>query len=107
MKNFSVWLFLIFFVLIGCSDDNAPVVEQPGPVATTKLQIVHASPDAPLVDLVLDGSGVAENVDYKQATAITEITAGSHTAAVRAILPDESTIDAFAPVTADLQADTI
>ena len=107
MKKYSLWLFLALFTLAGCSDDDDPVVVQPAPVATSKLQIVHASPDAPLVDLILDGSGVAEDVDYKQAIAITEITAGSHTAEVKAILPDESTIDAFAPVTADFMADTI
>lgn len=103
-------MLIAFLGMAGCSsndNDNDDVVTPPAPVAMTKIQVIHASPDAPKVDLILDGAEIAGDVDYKQATAVTEIPAGSHTAEVKAILPDGTTIDAFAAVTADLAQDII
>ncbi len=110
MKKLTPWMLVAFLGMVGCSSDNDnddDEVVVPPPVATTKIQVVHASPDAPLVNLVLDGTEIAADVDYKQATGIAEIDAGSHTAEVKAILPDGTTIDAFDAVTADLTQDLV
>jgi len=95
--------------LVGCgSDDNDDeVVEDVVVVSKAMVQVVHASPDAPKVNLIFDGGSIADGVDYKQATGLIEIDAGEHTAEVKAILADGSTIDAFDAVTADFSADTI
>lgn len=110
MKKFTPLLSLLFIALVGCSDDNNdPIVvnDPPPPPAMTKVQVVHASPDAPKVNLVLDGTEIAASVDYKIATGVAEIMAGEHTAEVDAILPDGSTIEPFEDITANLMADTI
>jgi hypothetical protein len=111
MKTISVWFGLGLLALVGCNsdsdNDDEIVVPPPEPVAMAKVQIIHASPDAPKVNLILDGAEIAASVDYKVATGVTDITAGEHTAEVKAILPDSSTIDAFDAVTADFAEDTI
>ena len=109
MKKLTPWMLFAFLGMVGCSSDNDDneEVNPPAPVAMTKIQVIHTSPDAPLVDLILDGNEVAGDLDYKQATSIAEIPAGSHTAEVKAILPDGTTIDAFSAVTADLAQDLI
>lgn len=45
----------------GC-DDNDDVTLQPSQLA---LRVLHASPDAPKVNIVVDGDAVLEAVDYK------------------------------------------
>jgi hypothetical protein len=111
VKNLSVLFSLALVALVGCSSDSSNddeiEVAPPAPVAMTKIQVIHASPDAPKVNLLLDGVEIAAAVDYKVSTGIAEITAGEHTAEVKAILPDGTTIDAFDAVTADLAEDTI
>ncbi|MFT6733739.1 MAG: hypothetical protein ACJAS9_001929 [Polaribacter sp.] len=109
MKKLTPWMLIAFLGMVGCSsnNDDDEVIDPLVPVAMTKIQIVHASPDAPTVDLLLDGAEIAGDVDYKQATGIAEIVAGSHIAEVKAILPDGTTIDAFPAVTADLTQDLI
>lgn len=111
MKTLSVWFGLVLFALVGCNSDSdndeEVVVPPPEPVAMAKVQIIHASPDAPRVNLILDGAEIAASVDYRVATAATDITAGEHTAEVKAILPGGTTIDAFEAVTADFSEDTI
>ena len=50
--------------------------------AKARVRVVHASPDAPNVDVLLDGKAVLTNVAYKTASSYLTIKAGSHTAKV-------------------------
>jgi len=43
------------------------------------LRVLHASPDAPNVDINLDGKNVLTNVAYKTASDYLTVTAGNHT----------------------------
>ncbi len=64
MRNFlKIFLVgVISFSLVGCDDDNASHnPEEP----TAKLRALHASPDAPSVDILVDGVVALENVPYK------------------------------------------
>ncbi|MET1254853.1 DUF4397 domain-containing protein [Aliikangiella maris] len=106
-KLVNALALLAIIGLTACSSDNDSVKQNEQPSPSTRLQIVHASPDAPLVNILADDSVVAENVDYLQATPYNSITVGSHTLAVKALLADETQIDAFAPVSVDLAAETI
>ncbi|WP_444996010.1 DUF4397 domain-containing protein [Aliikangiella sp. IMCC44359] len=106
-KIFSVFAFAALLGITGCDSDNKTTTENPQTSPDTRVQIIHASPDAPKVDLVLDGNIIAEDVDYLQATPISPISVGSHTVGVKAILPDELTINAFDDVTADFAVETI
>lgn len=113
MKKLSILSGLLVLILTACSSDDDDEIMLTEPVTPpvvvdfTDIQIVHASPNAPLVNLILSGNQIAQNVDYLQATGLTSIDANTHTAEVKAILPDGSTIDAFAAVTADFSADLI
>ena len=48
--------------------------------ARARVRVVHASPDAPNVDVLLDNKAVLTNVAYKAASAYLTIGAGQHTA---------------------------
>ena len=50
--------------------------------ARARVRVVHASPDAPNVDVVLDSKTVLSNVAYKTASSYLTIKAGQHTAKV-------------------------
>ncbi len=50
--------------------------------ARARVRVVHASPDAPNVDVLLDNKAVLTNVAYKAASAYLTIGAGQHTAKV-------------------------
>ena len=41
--------------MVACSDDDGT-----GPVATASLRVVHASPDAPNVDVLVDGASIVD-----------------------------------------------
>jgi len=110
MKKLSLLFSFLLLGVVACSDSDNDLPAPPQPPAAvdlSKIQVAHASPNAPQVNLVLDGTTIAENVDYLDATTLTDITGGSHTAEVQAILPDATTVLAFDAVTADLAVDTI
>ena len=72
-----------------CDDDD---VTSPNPVA--RLRAIHASPDAPAVDIYVDGQRVAANVAYRSTTNYLEVPAGSRNVQVRAAGTTTIVIDA-------------
>jgi hypothetical protein len=46
--------------------------------ATARVRVVHASPDAPAVDVYVDGSRALENVAFKGASGYISLPAGAH-----------------------------
>jgi hypothetical protein len=56
----------------GCSDDNS------SPQGDGRLRIVHASPDAPDLDVVLDGDTVATDIAYLGSTDYLRLSAAGH-----------------------------
>ncbi len=48
------------------------------------LQIGHFSPDAPSVDIMVDGEPVSENVGFRETTELVELDIGSHHVEIRA-----------------------
>ncbi|TQV73588.1 DUF4397 domain-containing protein [Aliikangiella marina] len=110
MKKLSILFSLFLGGLVACSDSDNDLPDPPPPPAPpllAKIQVVHASPDAPRVNLAVDDITFAENVDYLDATPVTDLAAGTHTADVLAILPDGSTVEAFPTVEAPFGADII
>lgn len=66
-------LLFSFFVLAGCwldddDDSTNPIISPPvtGPAAS--LRVLHGSPDAPNVDVLVDGETVLSDVPYKTAS---------------------------------------
>ena len=98
-------LALIAFALTACDSDSTTFVSTPPP-ETFDLQILHASPDAPAVDVVVNGSAALENVDYKVGSGRLELDVGTYSVAVEGILPGGNT-PVIGPVDLTFDADTI
>jgi len=94
------------FALTACdSNDNDPPPVDP-PVPSTTVQVLHASPDAPAVDVLVDGEVALTAVDYKDSSGWGEFGAGTYSIEVQGILPGgNATVIGPADLTFD--ADTI
>jgi hypothetical protein len=60
-------------LIAGCGDDDDNNNTQQ---AKTKLRVLHASPDAPSVDITLNNLAYVTNVPFKAATPFSEVNAG-------------------------------
>ena len=49
-----------------------------GQATTGRVRVLHASPDAPAVDVLVDGAKVLENLPYKEYSEYLALPAGSH-----------------------------
>ena len=67
--------------LAGCSDIND----------TAEVRVIHASPDAPAVNVKLDGIQSISNLDYAESSGYLTIDAMAQDIAVEAILPGANT----------------
>ncbi|MGK7379370.1 DUF4397 domain-containing protein [Planococcus sp. 1R117A] len=85
----SVALVLVFSLAIGVSADSH----------MAKVRVVHASPDAPAVDVYVNGDLTLENVPFKADSGYLEVPAGTHNVEVFA------TGTEYAEGSAVLQAD--
>lgn len=78
-----------------CSDDGATE-----PVTTAQLRVVHASPDAPNVDVLVDGAVALTNVPYRTASPYLDVPAGERNLRVRPTGTTTVVIDADADLAA-------
>lgn len=85
--------------LTGCDDDNGTT--NPPPPGSAKIMAVHASPDAPGVDLLVDNSVVASNVIFPNNTGYLTVTAGTRNVKVRVAGTSTTVLDANFPVLAN------
>lgn len=69
-------VLMLSFTFVACSDDDNPVVPEVMN-ETAALKVVHASPDAPGVDLLLDNEVVGTNLTFPNNTGYLEIPAGT------------------------------
>jgi len=83
-------LFLVIFpvFLFGCSDDD----DDPAPVAY--LRVLHGSPNAPDVDVLIDDRVVLQDVSYKSASQFLPVTPGTRNIKVNAAGTSTTVIDA-------------
>jgi hypothetical protein len=73
-----------------CSDDD----NNTAPETQSRVRVVHASPDAPNVDVLLDNSKVLSDVPYLASSAYLETSAGDHNLKVNAAGTSTTAIDA-------------
>lgn len=73
-----------------CSDDD----NDTGPEGQARLRVVHASPDAPAVDVLVDDAAALSNVDYLTASDYVELADGAHNVKVNAAGTSTTVIDA-------------
>ena len=88
-------LFAAAIASLGCDDDENPVA----PATTAQLRVVHASPDAPNVDVLLDNAVALSNVAFKGASAYLSAPSGARNLKVRAAGTTTTVIDANANLT--------
>ena len=70
------------FALAACDSSSN---DSPIPAAT--LQILHASPDAPAVNVLVDGAEALSGVDYKDSSGWISLTPETYSVEVQGILP--------------------
>jgi len=76
--------------LAACSDDDDDVT---GPSTSAQVRVVHASPDAPNVDVLVDNAAALTNVAYKASSSYLEVPSGSRNLKVRATGTSTTVID--------------
>ena len=89
--------FLIMPMLVACggSSNSDFTLPQQG----AELRVTHASPDAPAVNVYVDGAVALEAVGFKQSSGLIEFDEpGSVDVEVRGILPDGSEVSVIGPV---------
>lgn len=95
--------------LVACDSGSSDAVALPtATVDTFSLQVLHASPDAPPVDILVNGNTVASGADFKDGTARSDLPAvGPYTVEVQGILAGGATAAVIGPVDITFDADTI
>jgi hypothetical protein len=107
MKFSKLFTISCALFLAACSSDDNVVSEPPvEPAATLKVQVLHGSPDAPPVNVLVGGSAVLTDVDFKVGSEQLVLDEGSYSVQVDGILPGgDATV--IGPVDLDLAGDTI
>ena len=72
-----------------CGDNN----NNNGPSGQSRVRVVHASPDAPAVDVLVDGASALSNVPYLGASDYLELSDGAHNVKVNATGTSTTVID--------------
>ena len=90
MKLKLLSLLAVAALVAGCDDDD----NGSGPESTGQVRVVHLSPDAPNVDVLVDGASVATNVPYLTASDYLEVEAGGRNIEIRATGGTAAVLDA-------------
>ena len=85
---------------------NTPPAATPPPPAITKVQVLHGSPDAPAVNVLVDGGEVLSAVDYKTGSGQLSLDEGTYSIQVDGILPGGNAA-VIGPVDLAFDGDTI
>ena len=88
--KFLTLLFAASALTAACSDDD----DNTGPEGEARVRVVHASPDAPDVDVLLDDAEVLGDVPYLTASNYLAVPAGDHNLKVNAAGTATTVIDA-------------
>ncbi|MBQ1783221.1 MAG: DUF4397 domain-containing protein [Gammaproteobacteria bacterium] len=89
--------------LAGCSwfddDDDEPTTTPPVEPVSTYVRVLHAVPDAPKVNVLVNGSAALQSVDYPQSSGLIELEEGDYDLDVEAIIPGGNAVVISAPDT--------
>jgi hypothetical protein len=95
----ALTLLLGLTVFTGCSDDDTAVT--PGATLQGKVLAVHSSPDAPAVDLYVDGAKVGSGLAYPGNTSYLSVNAGTRAVAVKVAGTSTTVLSADLPIAAN------
>ncbi len=91
-------MIAVLGLLSGCDSDDTTVT--PSPVGSGQVLVVHASPDAPAVDLLVNNTVVASGLIFPNNTGYLTVPAGTPNVKVRVAGTATTVIDANLPITA-------
>jgi hypothetical protein len=74
-------------VLSGCDDDDSAEVEVIVDPTYGAIRVIHASPNAPAVNVSVDGDDAILELDYAQSSGFATLETGSYDIAVEGIIP--------------------
>jgi hypothetical protein len=83
-----------------------PPPPPPPPPETSTVRILHASADAPNVDILVEGNVTFANVPFLAATPLVELDSADYEIQVNAIIPGDERLPVIGPVTLSLEGDT-
>lgn len=105
-KNVILFLTVTLFAAFSftaCSDDD-PIT--PDPTPTAKVMVVHASPDAPGVDLLVDNVIAGSNLTFPNSTGYLEVEAGTRNVKVNVTGTQTTVIGADLNIAANISYST-
>jgi len=89
-------------MLTGCSSNNDSNPLRPSaPAGQGLVKVVHASPDAPAVDLLVDNALVRSNLAFAASTGYLPVNEGTRNVKINVTGTSTTVIDAGLPVSAD------
>ena len=88
---FTLSLFTLSF--IGCDDEETPVTPSPLP-SNSLVKVIHASPDAPGVDLLVDNTVAGTNLTFPNNTGYLTVPSGTRNVKVNVTGTPTTVIDA-------------
>jgi hypothetical protein len=96
--SLAVLAVLAVALVTGCNNDDSTNPTAPTPQA--RVMAVHASPDAPAVDLLVDGAVAGSGLAFPNNTGYLTINAGTHNVKVNVSGTSTTVINADVPVSA-------
>ncbi|PKG75379.1 hypothetical protein CXF83_22195 [Shewanella sp. Choline-02u-19] len=91
----------------GSDDDNDNIaVVLPEPAASSQIRVIHASADAPMVNILANGNALLTDVDYAQSSGLLQVSSAEYDISVDAQLPGDETqtvFTAFLDAEADME----
>jgi hypothetical protein len=101
MKRHMLLVLLLILtglaLFAGCKDDSTPVSSTPAPKA--QVMAIHASPNAPGVDLLVDNATAGTNLTFPNNTAYLPVDGGTRNVKINVTGTMTSVINANLPVT--------
>lgn len=114
IKLTSVIVTSLLLLACGGDDDDNTNTDTSEPEATpvatpvdstAKIRIFHGSPDAPLVDVSLDGMVALSGVDFAVSSEALDVDAETYEVQIDGILPGDQTTTVIGPVDLAFEAD--
>lgn len=97
LKTATLSLGVLMFGVTGCSDSDNPIASNPAPA---QVLIVHASPDAPGVDIYVDNAVAVSNLEFLSNTGYVAVAAGVRNVRVKLNATPDTVINADLPLEA-------
>jgi hypothetical protein len=94
----------LVFAACDSNDNDPPPVNLPA--ASTTVQVLHASADAPSVDVLVNGEVALTDVDYKDSSGWITVDEGTYSVEVQGVLPGGNA-PVIGPADLAFEADTI